>query len=371
MDHAFLHTLDPVAFSLGPLTLRWYPLTYVAGFAVGYLLLRWLISTRRSVIPRDYLGDVIAYFVFAVAVGARLGYVLFYRPELLVDFSSDVPFWGVLALHKGGMSSHGGMIGVIAACFYIHRERGIPRMHLFDIAAFIAPPGLAFGRLGNWVNGELWGKALPAASQTYAGGTSPWWSVKYPAELTAEGFDHSRLASAADALREHLFLPADTDLATVADTAARAMEGGDDVVIALTQTLLTAYYPSPLFQALTDGPVMMLVIVLVWWRPRRPGVVGAWFFIVYGVLRITSEVWRQPDDGVALLLGLSRGQVLSVLVLLTGCIGLAAVSRRDVPKLGGLGSVHPVDLHTLIPDDHPSRSRDAKDEPAQAARAEE
>jgi phosphatidylglycerol:prolipoprotein diacylglycerol transferase len=365
VDQAYLHTLDPVAFSLGPVTVKWYPLTYITGFVIAYVLWRWLIKTRRSVIPKDYLGDVIAYFVFAVAVGARLGYVLFYRPELLIDFSADFPFWGVLALHKGGMSSHGGMLGVIAACFYIHRERGIPKMHLFDVTALVAPPGLGLGRLGNWVNGELWGKALPASQQTYAGGSSPWWSVKYPAELSEPGFDQSRFASAADAIKEHLFLPADTDLATVIDSAVRAMEGGDDHMVALLQPALTAYYPSPLFQALTDGPLMMLILVIVWWRPRLPGTVGAWFFISYGILRISSEVWRQPDDGVALLLGLSRGQVLSVLLTLTGCIGLYYVGRRDVPRLGGLGSVNAVDLHTLIPDDHPSRARDAKDEPPQ------
>ena len=116
-----------------------------------------------------------------------------------------------------------------------------------------------------------------------------------------------------------------------------------------------------------NGVAMLLILIAVWWRPRLPGTVGAWFFISYGILRILSEIWRQPDVGVALIGGLSRGQVLSILLSLTGCIGLYFVSRRSVPRLGGLGEVHPVPLHRLIPDDHPSRARDAKEDPPQQA----
>jgi len=325
---AFIHMLDPVALSLGPLNLRWYPLTYIFGFIVAMLMVRWLIASGRSPITRDYLADMTAYLFFGVAAGARLGYVFFYRPELLVAFDTEFPFWGVLAVHKGGMSSHGGMLGVIAACFWMRREKGLALWHLFDVVAFICPPGLAFGRLGNWVNGELWGKALPATQQSFAGGDPPWWGVKYPAELSHSGFPGERLAHLRGDLTEHLFLPPQTPLPELLELVERAILGGDDRVLAMVSPALTTYYPSPIIQAITDGPLLMTAMVIAWWRPRTPGVVAAWFLVTYGVLRLASETWRQPDVGVALFLGLSRGQLLSVLFPLAGVVALIFLLRR-------------------------------------------
>jgi prolipoprotein diacylglyceryltransferase len=109
-----------------------------------------------------------------------------------------------------------------------------------------------------------------------------------------------------------------------------------ETVIATLKPLLTAYYPSQIMQAITDGPILIGVLTLIWLRPRKPGVVGAWFLIVYALLRVLSEFFRQPDAGVSLTLGLSRGQLLSVLMFVTGWVCLYIASRRDVPKVGGL-----------------------------------
>ena len=193
---------------------------------------------------------------------------------------------------------------------------------------FVCPPGRFFGRLANFINAELWGRALPESMQ----GSSPWWSVKYPQEIL-EWSPPQR--QALEGLRS--VVPGnDTFLPNVVRAAA---EGNQQVVETL-RPLLTAYYPSQLLQALTDGPLLMGVLVLAWWGPRRPGVVGSWFLISYGVMRILTEFVRQPDIGVAGLatpLGeLSRGQVLSVLMTLIGAVGLLICVRREVEPIGGL-----------------------------------
>ena len=105
----------------------------------------------------------------------------------------------------------------------------------------------------------------------------------------------------------------------------------------MIEPLLTTYYPSQLIQALTDGPILILALVLVWLRPRKPGVVGGWYLMVYGLLRIFSEIFREPDAGVALLFNVvSRGQLLSILMIVIGAIAVILCQRRNVERLGGL-----------------------------------
>ncbi|MCZ6834513.1 MAG: prolipoprotein diacylglyceryl transferase, partial [Planctomycetota bacterium] len=179
------------------------------------------------------------------------------------------------------------------------------------------------------INGELWGRALPVAQQA----DPPAWSVKYPEEIYQQAFqsDAERTAQLIDNLSAipggKLMAPQD-----LVDMA----RGGNAEIIEAMRPVLTAYYPSQLFQAFSDGPILALVLILVWLKPRRPGVVGCWFLIAYGVLRITTEFFRQPDDGIPLLLGLSRGQVLSILMIVTGLVILRIVSKRDVQPMGGL-----------------------------------
>jgi phosphatidylglycerol:prolipoprotein diacylglycerol transferase len=112
---------------------------------------------------------------------------------------------------------------------------------------------------------------------------------------------------------------------------------GNQAVIETLRPHLTAFYPSQIIQALTDGPILAAFLCLLWLRPRKPGVIAMWWLIGYGVLRIISELWREPDQGVALTFGLiSRGQTLSVLMIFAGAAGLYFMARRDVPKIGGL-----------------------------------
>lgn len=349
---AYLHGLDPFAikFPSGwPLAgLRWYGLAYLAGFLAAWGLVYWLSRARRIEIAQRSVSDLMIYAIVGVVVGGRLGYCIFYDPRLLVDFSGCFPFWGLLAIHTGGMASHGGMIGAIAACLLFAARQHIPKLHLLDFGAFVCAPGLFFGRLANFVNAELWGRPLPASMQT----SPPWWSVKYPQEIRNWPVEElSKLAGAVEQsgrsvgeFQWALQRPGDPQAADlIASTLTRLIDdvqAGHAGVSTELRPLLEAYYPSQLCQAITDGPILMGLLAVIWLRPRKPGVVGSWFLVGYGVLRIATELVRQPDEGVAVLatpLGdLTRGQLLSIVMVIAGIVALVICARRTVDPMGGL-----------------------------------
>ena len=338
LAEAYLHGLDPFAIKFPaswPIAgLRWYGLAYLAGFLVAWLMVRWLARHHRTAIPIPAVPDLMIYLLVGVLAGGRLGYCLFYNPHLLVDFMPAFPFWGVLAINEGGMSSHGGILGVVAALCIFATKSHLSKLHLLDVACFATAPGLFFGRLANFVNYELWGRALPESMQQPA----PWWSIKYPQEIMSWSAD--RLARFTDVLQEAGFAAPQWQDARTTNRLIEAVQAGDRTVIEAMRPELTAFYPSQLFQAVTDGPMLLLLLVLVWLKPRKPGVVGSWFLGGYGVMRIATEYFREPDKGVALLstpLGdLSRGQVLSLLMVVVSLVGGFIVVRRDVEPIGGL-----------------------------------
>lgn len=310
---SYLHRLNPVAIPLSSdWGIRWYGLAYLAGFLVAYLLLRWLARTGRSPLSSSQVGDLLVYAVIGVMIGGRLGYAIFYRPELFITFSADPPWWELLAIHRGGMASHGGIVGVLLAMVAFARRHRLPALHLIDLMAISAPPGLFFGRLANFINGELWGKRLADSMQT----APPWWSVKYPDEVHLGTFDLSSVPAVLGGPQ------------TLPQTVVEALNAGNPVVIEAIVPQLTAYWPSQLVQAICEGPVLFLLLLLVWRVPRPPGVLAGWFLVGYGVLRILTEVVRQPDEGVALILGLQRGQVLSVFMIVLGMMMIRLCRTR-------------------------------------------
>jgi len=254
---------DPVAFSLGPLAVRWYGLMYLVGFVqfwwLGRLRAR---ETWRGVSARD-VEDLLFYGVLGVIVGGRLGYVLFYKPGYYLQHPLEV-----FMLWKGGMASHGGIIGVIVVLWLFARRRGQPFLRLADFVVPLIPLGLAAGRIGNFINGELWGR--PADPSTWP------WAMVFP--------------QAGDGIPRH---------------------------------------PSQLYQFALEG---LLLFALLWWYSRRPrptGCVGAAFLVGYGLLRFVAEFAREPDDFLGLLaLRLSMGQWLSAPMIVAG-VALFAYCRAQ------------------------------------------
>jgi len=358
---AWLHDLSPFLAEFGRgLGLRWYGLAYAAGFLVGWGWLRWMSKRGMTPLGLARITDAMLYLVLGVVVGGRLGYVFFYDPALLWTFSPSFPWWGLLQLNHGGMASHGGIIGVIGASYFIARgpkdaagtpRRRVPWLHVIDLMAVTSTPGLFLGRIANFINGELLGQIV-----SKPGEAAPWWAVRFPQErLDWWRFDlppdvphgHAPVLTADQGLQLQVLMDqhaptATTDMRAYEVLLNKLQSGGgaaSQQVAAGLEPLIAARHPSQLYQAAAEGLVLAGFLWLLWAKPRRPGVIGAWFLIGYGVMRITTEVWRLPDadQSIKANTGLSTGQWLSVAMVLVGAIALVYFKRQALPAeaLGG------------------------------------
>ena len=268
-----LHQIDPIALSLGPLQVHWYGVMYLLAFATAWWLgQRRIGQGRLPGVDGNGFSDLLFYGMLGVVLGGRLGYVLFYA---LGDALRD-PLM-VVRLWDGGMSFHGGLLGVLAASWLWSRRQGL---HFFDTMDFVAPlvpAGLGFGRLGNYIGGELWGKYTGAG-----------WGVVFPSGLPAQfqGLDPAALRAQFDA--------------GALDAFAR--------------------HPSQLYQAFLEGVAMFCVL---WWFSRRPRpryAVSGMFALLYGAFRFLVELVRVPDPQLGYLAfgWLTMGQVLSLPLVALG-----------------------------------------------------
>lgn len=319
----YVHALDPFAIRFfGDVGLRWYGLAYMAGFVVAFFLIRRVLRAGASPLAPGKASDLVFALAVGAVVGGRLGYVAFYEPSLLWTFSDEIPWWNALAINRGGMASHGGMIGVVVAAFIFARRKRVPFLHVIDLAAFAAPIGLFFGRLANFVNGELFGRPAPDGLP---------WAVKFPQEVL--GWSADKLATMNQAL-------ADASLAAMRPSdVIIAVQHGDATVTAAIAPLLTARHPSQLYEAVLEGLLLFVVVAVTWRRPRKPGVVAAVFGGTYAAVRIFGEQFRLPDaplfslDGLEIVL--TRGQLLSVLLFIGALIVAVSAASVRASRMGG------------------------------------
>lgn len=245
---------DPIALQIGPLAVRWYGLMYVVAFASFWLLGRQRLKrethARGSGLDARAFEDLLFLGALGVVIGGRLGYVLFYKPGYYLQHPLEI-----LAVWQGGMSFHGGLLGVIVACAWLAWRRRAPFLAVMDFVAPLVPLGLAAGRMGNFINGELWGRAsgLP-------------WAMVFP-------------------------------------------QAGDGI----------ARHPSQLYQFAGEGLLLFAWMWWYSSAPRARGAVSGLFLIGYGVLRFAAEFAREPDAFLGYLsFGLTMGQILCVPMVLLG-----------------------------------------------------
>ncbi len=301
-----LHQIDPIALDLGPLQVHWYGIMYLLAFALAWWLGRRRVrGGRLPGVDEQAYGDLLFYGMFGVVLGGRIGYVFFYSfDQLLADPVMLLRIW------EGGMSFHGGLLGVMAAAWWWARKHAL---HFFDVMDFVAPlvpPGLGFGRLGNYIGGELWGKFTGAN-----------WGVVFPnsdlGAYTGAPIERLRQLHASGAL----------------DPFAR--------------------HPSQLYQAALEGLVMFCVL---WWYSRKPRpryAVGGLFALLYGSFRFLVEFVRMPDPQLGYLAfgWLTMGQLLSLPLIALGLF-LLWLSRRSPT------------LQPLVVSATPAASKAAPDKPA-------
>jgi phosphatidylglycerol:prolipoprotein diacylglycerol transferase len=299
----YLHNLDPFIFRItGNVGPRWYGLAYVLAFVFAYLLLRVLAKRGYLDLPVSALGDFVTWVAFfGVLIGGRIGYVLFYRPEMLRDPLSILRVW------EGGMSSHGGILGVVAFTLIYSRRHNLPWTNPGDNLCVVAPIGLFLGRCANFINGELYGRVANVP-----------WAVQFPKEL----LEPANSQQANYVLRTSQgFDPSITSVEGMIE-AARA----NPKIADLLRLNLTPRHPSQLYEAALEGAVLFAILWFVRTRFRTPnGFITGLFLIVYSILRIIVENFREPD---APLVGMfTRGQFFSFFTVAIG-IGFIVWSRR-------------------------------------------
>jgi len=302
----YLHKLDPFIFQVtetfGP---RWYGMAYVMAFICGYALLGWLAKKGYADIHKAQVGDFITWAaLFGVMAGGRLGYVLFYKPEMLRDPLSILRVW------EGGMSSHGGMIGLVLFTLYYARKYKMSWLNLSDNLGVVAPIGLFFGRCANFINGELYGRAANVS-----------WAVQFPKELTDSA--NSALAERAVAAATQV-----DPLVTSPEEILGALPTNPQIESVL-RTILTPRHPSQLYEALLEGVLLFLILWIVRTRMRQPnGVITGLFLSVYAILRIIVENFREPDSP---MIGMfTRGQFFSFFLVALGFGFIVAAKMRPV-----------------------------------------
>lgn len=328
MIATYVHQLDPVALSFGgSFSIKWYGLAYLAGFLAGFALLRHLARRQLWVLKPELTGDfVAAAAMFGVFIGGRVGYMLgYYYPEVGWDDFLKHPFQ-VVRVWDGGMASHGGILGLVLFTWFYAKKHRVTWTGLGDALCVVAPIGIMFGRIANFINGELYGKIAHQLP----------WGVKFPLSLSEEPVDVQRAAWDA-------CIAVDATLAaqTTMPTLLERLRENPQLVEAIAP-FLPVRHPSQLYAAALEGGLLFAVL---WWvRTRFPkapdGLLTALFFGIYATLRIVDEHFRQPD---AELVGtLSKGQYFSLYMYLF-CVGflIHAYRRWKAGQLGPGGQEPP------------------------------
>ena len=319
----YIHHIDPIIVNLPhtPLAIRWYGLAYVAGFILGYLVLLQLSKRRLYCVEPAKLSDFItAICLFGVLVGGRLGEFFFYwlPAHGLAGLWAD-PLW-VLRVWEGGMASHGGILAVLLVAIYWARRQHWPALGVCDGLAIVSSIGIFFGRVANFINGELYGRPCPADHPL---------AMKFPQELME--LPVATQQQAVLAMEQAAGAPLDalrsaSDSGTV-DTILRLTRESEGIREALGQ-YLTPRYPSQLFEALGEGLIIFIVLITLrlLWKKAPAGIFSALFCFMYAAARILTECYREPD---APMWGsITRGQYLSFAVIALGLVFLFFALRH-------------------------------------------
>lgn len=248
----YVHDLSPIIFSLGPLGIRWYSLMYVLGFTFSYFVIRYMARRNQIKLEDRDIDNLIVASMLGVLLGARLFYVLFYNPR--VYFANPIE---ILQYWKGGLSFHGGLVGVIVGGYLFAKKKKIRFFHLTDIMTIPVPLGLGFGRLGNFINGELYGRVTDVP-----------WAVVFP--------------GARDGQPRH---------------------------------------PSQIYQSFLEGFCLFAILWFLKEKRLKDGTLGCVFLGGYGIFRFIVEYFRQPDAQLGFVFfKLSMGQIFCFLMILAAVI---------------------------------------------------
>ena len=261
----YSHNLDPVLFDFGFISIRWYSLSYIFGIILGWWLgkriIRHILNNNNLRFDVKEFDDLISYIIISLIIGGRLGYIVFYNLEYYVSYPFDI-----FKIWEGGMSFHGAMIGIIIGTYLFAKKRNVRTFFLLDIIACVSPIGIFFGRIANFINGELVGKATDVS-----------WAVIFPS---------------IDMLARH----------------------PSQIYEAVLEGLL----------------LFLILNILIFNRRYKIGSSSYLFLIFYGTFRIICEFFREPDIQIGYLFNIfSMGTILSSLMILTGLVLMSKLRKND------------------------------------------
>ena len=252
----YTHNLDPVLIDFGFIVIRWYSLAYIFGIVIGWWfgkrIIRHIVKNTNIRFRLNDFDDLISYLIVSIIIGGRMGYVIFYNFQYYITNPTEI-----IKVWEGGMSFHGGLLGVIIGSYFFAKKKGVLTFFLLDIVACVAPIGIFLGRIANFINSELVGKA-----------TNVTWSVIFP----------------------------------LVDKVPR--------------------HPSQLYEAILEGAILFLILnILIFKKRYKVGISSSLFLVYYGIFRIISEIFREPDVQLGYFFNLfSMGTILSFLMTLSGFI---------------------------------------------------
>ena len=261
----YIHNLDPVLLDFGFIAIRWYSLAYIFGIVLGWWLGKKIIKNFLLVVNFKFnvkeFDDLITYLIISIIVGGRLGYVLFYNFEHYISNPVEI-----IKVWEGGMSFHGALIGIIIGTHFFSIKKNIPTFFFLDVIACVSPIGILFGRIANFINGELVGKVTEVS-----------WGIIFPA---------------IDMLPRH---------------------------------------PSQLYEAFLEGLILFILINTITLKQKyNIGLSSSLFLIFYGIFRIVSEQFREPDSQLGYLFGdLSMGTILSSIMVISGFVILIILRKKN------------------------------------------
>ena len=260
----FTHNFSPILFDLGFFSLRWYSLAYIIGIIFGWWYGKKMIIQKFYPIDTEInkkFDDLITYIIFAIIIGGRVGYVIFYNLEFYFNNPVDI-----IKIWEGGMSFHGALIGIIIVTYIFSIKKNLKTFFLLDVIACVAPVGIFFGRIANFINGELVGKVSNVP-----------WSVIFP----------------------------------LVDMFPR--------------------HPSQIYEAVLEGLILFIILnTIILKKKYISGTCSYLFLILYGLFRIFSEIFREPDPQIGYFLGfISLGMILSFFMIFFGLIIYYSIKKRD------------------------------------------
>ena len=262
----YTHNLDPILVDFGFIEIRWYSLAYVFGIIIGWWLgkkiIRHILINNNLKFELNDFDDLVSYLIISIILGGRLGYVIFYNFGYYITNPLEI-----FKIWEGGMSFHGALIGIIIGVYLFSKKKDILTFFMLDIIACVAPIGIFFGRIANFINSELIGKV-----------TNVPWSVVFP----------------------------------LVDRQSR--------------------HPSQLYEAMLEGVILFLILnILIFKKKYKVGSSSCLFLIFYGIFRILSEIFREPDAHIGYLFGVfSMGTLLSFFMILSGFVIYSILKKNEI-----------------------------------------